>query len=56
MSTNTDKLHEAKVINKEELNEDQEKSIESLSSEEIQQVINISKKLGGVDNLGFVTF
>ena len=48
MSINTDKLHEAKVINKEELNDDHKKSIESLSSEEVEQIISISKKLGDV--------
>lgn len=48
MSTNTDKLHEAKVIDKEKLNDDHKKSIETLSSEEVEQVISISKKLGDV--------
>jgi hypothetical protein len=40
MSTNTDKLHE--------LNDDHKKSIESLSNEEVEQVISISKKIGDV--------
>lgn len=47
-TTNTDKLHEAKVVNKEELTEDHKKSIESLSKEEVEQVITISKKLSDV--------
>jgi len=48
MSTNTDKLHEASVIDKEKLNDDHKKSIETLSSEEVEQIINISKKLGDI--------
>ncbi|MBA6232543.1 MULTISPECIES: hypothetical protein [unclassified Colwellia] len=48
MSTNTDKLHEANVIDKEKLNDDHKKSIESLSNEEVEQVISISKKLGDI--------
>jgi hypothetical protein len=48
MSTNTDKLHEANVIDKEKINDDHKKSIESLSNEEVEQIINISKKLVGV--------
>jgi len=47
-TTNTDKLHEAKVIDKEQLTDDHKKSIESLSSEEVEQLISISKKLTDV--------
>ncbi len=45
---NTDKLHEAKIVDKEQLDEAHIKSIESLSKEEVEHTINISKKLKDV--------
>ena len=43
--TNTEHLHEEGVINKDELDADQAKSIDSLSQEEIEHLKSISKKI-----------
>jgi hypothetical protein len=45
---NTDKLHDAKIIDKDKIDEDHVKAIESLSAEEVEHTINISKKLKDV--------
>jgi hypothetical protein len=45
---NTDKLHEAKIVDRTKLDDDHIKAIESLSDEEVTNTINIAKKLGNV--------
>ncbi|MCJ8319309.1 MAG: hypothetical protein MJK12_06730 [Colwellia sp.] len=44
-SSNTDQLHDAKIINKNDLSDAQKKAIDSLSQEEIDSTIPIAKKL-----------
>ncbi len=53
---NTDKLHEGNIVDKEQLNDDHIKAIESLSKEEIEHSINISKKLKDVPPTTGVAF
>jgi len=53
---NTDKLHEANIIDKNQLDQDHIKSIESLSSEEVEHTISISKKLKDVPPATGVAF
>jgi len=45
---NTDKLHDAKVVDKDKLTDEHIKSIESLSTEEVEQTISVAKKLKDV--------
>lgn len=45
---NTDKLHAAKIVDKDQLDADHIKAIESLSDEEVTHTINISQKLKDV--------
>ncbi|MDG1751476.1 MAG: hypothetical protein P8I03_07435 [Thalassotalea sp.] len=53
---NTDKLHEAKIVDKSQLDEEHIKSIESLSDEEVQHTINVAKKLENVPPATGVAF
>lgn len=53
---NTDKLHEAKVVDKTQLNDDNIKAIESLSEEEVKQTINIANKLKNIPSTTGVMF
>jgi len=53
---NTDKLHDAKILDKTKLNEDNIKAIESLSEEEVQHTINISNKLKDIPSTTGVLF
>ncbi|NQZ21019.1 MAG: hypothetical protein HRT53_03090 [Colwellia sp.] len=53
---NTDKLHNAKVLDKTQLNDDNIKAIESLSEEEVKHAINISEKLKDVPSTTGVIF
>lgn len=53
---NTDKLHEAKIVDKSQLDEEHIKSIESLSDEEVEHTIKIAKKLENVPPATGVAF
>lgn len=43
--SNTDELHEAGALNKEDLHEDHIKAIDQLSKEEVEHLKSISKKV-----------
>jgi|GEM_PF-4671014 len=48
--SNVDQLHDAKVLQKEELSENEAKAIESLSPDEVQQITAIRTKMDNHDD------
>lgn len=53
--SNIDQLHDAKVINKDDLDKSEIKAVESLSQEEVENLIKVRKSLEDKnENLGYI--
>jgi len=48
--SNTDQLHDAGIINKEELDDDHKKAVDSLSQEEVEHLKSIDKNMKKVNS------